>query len=121
MAMDKRPFKGKGAEEWLAREERHYQKVLSEMEALSNESRNAPGHAWYLFLHHRKDSDQHYLMWRSFGQVHVHLPWSKIEPHLGAMSASQREWLVKANELAMLLNARERAVRHAMKLARELQ
>lgn len=117
---DKRPFKGKGAVEWLAREEREYRKLLGEMERLSNESRKAPGNAWYLFLHHRKVSGQHFLMWRSFGHVHAHLPWEKIEPQLSALRESQRNWFIEANELSRLLNARERAVRHAVKLAADL-
>lgn len=118
---DKRAFKGKGAFEWLAQEDREYKKILAEMEVLSNVSRKAPGNSWYLFLHSRKDSGQHFLMWRSFGHVHAHLPWGKIVPMLSGLHESQRNWFIEANDLSMLLNAKERAVRHAIKLAKELQ
>ena len=62
--MDKRPFKGKGADEWLARLQRDYRKIVFEMRELSEHSKSAAGNAWYVYLHHRRSTGQRFLMWK---------------------------------------------------------
>lgn len=116
----KRPFKGKGADEWLDRLDRDYQKVVSAMAELSSHSKNAAGNAWYVYLHHRKSTGQRFLMWRSFGVKHVHLSWDSLQPMLARMTQAQREWYEEVNESVRLLNAQEAATRKAIRLAREL-
>jgi len=118
--MDKRPFKGKGADEWLARLNRDYRKIVSGMEALSEQSRGEAGNAWYVYLHHRRSTDQRFLMWRSFGVKHIHLAWVRIQPMLDRMSTAQREWYVEMNVRVKLLNAKEVATRKAMRMALDL-
>lgn len=118
--MDKRPFKGKGVDVWLARLNRDYQKIVSEMESLSDQSRSVAGSAWYVYLHHRRATNQRFLMWRSFGVKHVHLTWNKIQPLLGRMSKTQRDGVEEVNEAVRLLNAKEVATRKAIRMAMEL-
>ena len=118
--LDKRPFKGKGVDEWLARLSREYLKIVSEMEILSEQSRRASGNNWYVYLHHRKSTDQRFLMWRSFGVKHVHLTWDRIQPVLSRMGESERQWYVEMNDLIKLLNAKEVVTRKALRMAQEL-
>ena len=118
--LDKRPFKGKGVDEWLARSEREYRKVVLEMESLSKMSRKQSSSAWYVYLHHRKVTGQQFLMWRSFGVKHIHLTWDRIEPAVRRMKQDQCGWYEEMNDQVRLLNAKEVATRKAMKLAQEL-
>jgi hypothetical protein len=117
---DKRPFKGKGVDEWLARLNREYVKIVSEMEILSEQSRRAPGNNWYVYLHHRRPTDQRFLMWRSFGVKHVHLTWDRIQPMLSRMEEPERQRYAEMNDLVKLLNAKEVVTRKALRMAREL-
>lgn len=120
-AMDKRPFKGKGVSAWLTRNQRVLEKVIFDMEILADESRRVSGSPWYLYLHHRKDTGQKFLMWRSYGvHQHVHLRWEKLQGQLQRMSAEQREWYAEMNDQARLLNAMEKATRTAINLANGL-
>ena len=118
--MDKRPFKGKGADEWLARLHRDYRKVVFEMEELSEHSKGAAGNAWYVYLHHRKSTGQRFLMWRSFGVKHFHLTWDSIQPTLGRMTRSQQDWFEEVNAAVRFLNAKEAVTRKAIRMAQEL-
>jgi hypothetical protein len=118
--LGKRPFKGKGADEWLAQLTRDYAKVVAEMKRLSDLSRSVAGHPWYVYLHHREATGQYFLMWRSFGLKHVHLTWTSILPLLRRMGSEQVEWFEDMNEAMRFLNAQEKATRKAMRIAREL-
>jgi hypothetical protein len=118
--IDKRAFKGKGVNEWLSRLHRDYAKLVSEMELLSTQSRDVAGNAWYVYLHHRKSTDQYFLMWRSFGVKHVHLRWENLQSMLQRMTAVERFWYEQINEAILLLNAKEKAARTALKLAKGL-
>ena len=76
-----------------------------------------------MYLHHRKQTDQQFLMWRSYGaeiKQHVHLTWDKVEPHLGSVTVERAQWYREANDWMRLLNAKEKAVRNAIKLAQAL-
>lgn len=117
---DKRPFKGKGAIEWLERSEREYKKIVAEMEALADESKSLPGKHWYVFLHYRKAIGQRFLMWRAYGGSGSHLTWEAIEPVVLLMKQEPREWYEAFDERIRLLNAKESAARGAVRVARSL-
>ncbi|KAB2319007.1 hypothetical protein F8A86_11680 [Betaproteobacteria bacterium SCN1] len=119
-AFDKRPFKGKGAVEWLSRSRKALERVLFDMEILAEESRRVSGSPWYLYLHYRRDTGQRFLMWRSYGLNHVHLRWEQMQGVLQRMTPDQRNWYVETNEKARLLNAKEKAARTALNLANGL-
>lgn len=117
-AGDKRPFKGKGAGGWLALSQKALDRVLNDMEILAEETRRVSGSPWYLYRHYRRDTGQHFLMWRSYGaKQHIHLRWEQMQSVLKRMNKEQREWYREANDAAKLLNAREKAARTAVNLA----
>jgi len=119
VANDKRPFKGKGAE-WLEKVEREYERIVYDMEELAEQSRRGAGSPWYVYMHFRRETAQHFLMWRSFGVKHVHLRWESMQSLLERMTESQRTGYESMNEALRLLNAKEKAARTALNLAKGL-
>lgn len=119
-ALDKRPFKGKGAVEWQSKNQKALERVLYDMEILAEASRRVSGSPWYLYLHYRRATGQHFLMWRGYGRKHVHLRWEQMQGVLQRMTREQYAWYADANEKARLLNAKEKAARTALNLANGL-
>lgn len=105
------------AAEWLRKSSRDYERVLQEMNLVSEQSRRMNGNAWYLFLHYRKATGQRFLQWRSFGTPHVHMTWDRITPVVQTLGEAQRKWFEDANERAEVLNAREQVARRAVQMA----
>jgi hypothetical protein len=102
--MDKRPFKGKGADEWLARLHRDYLKVVFEMEELSEHSEEAAGNAGCGSASPEIDQ-QRFLMaqlWREACPP----DWTASST-LGEWTRSQQDWFEEVNAAVRLLNAKE--------------
>jgi len=122
-AINKKPFKGKGVEDWLSRLRREYQSVIDEMRQLSDSSKKLSSLPWYLFRHQRKDlntqycNGQYYLVWRSYGTKAYTLKWEKVQPYLNNISVEQRSWVLEAQEQVLLLNARELTLRFCINRA----
>lgn len=120
VAIDKKPFKGKGAQNWHASSLRQYQKVLKEMRQFSEDSKLSGGRNYYVMLNHRPDTGQYFLRWRSYGEKHIHLSWEQIKPAVDSMSDYLRSYYYEANLYIDLLNAQERAARTALNMAVKL-
>lgn len=119
-AKDKKPFKGKGARDWHASSLRQYEKILKEMRQVSENSKFSGGRNYYAMLHHRPDTGQYFLRWRSFGEKHIHLSWEQIKPAVDSMSNYLQDYYCDLNDYMELLNAQERAARSAINMASKL-
>lgn len=117
---DKKPFKGKGGAEWLEKAEREYERIVRDMEELVERSRHVAGSPWYAYMHFRSGTKQRFLMWRSYGVKHVHLRWANMQGLLERMTESQRSGYESMNDEMRLLNAKEKAARYALNLAKGL-
>lgn len=115
--VDKRPFKGKGAEDWLSRLQRDYQSVIDEMYVLSEASKKLSSLPWYLFRHKRSENDQHYLVWRSYGVKQYTITWDNVKPYLNKVPREQKAWVLEAQEQVFFLNMRELTLRFCISRA----
>ena len=116
-SVDKKPFKGKGAEDWSSRLQRDYQSVIDEMYVLSEASKKLSSLPWYLFRHKRSENGQHYLVWRSYGLKQYTITWDKVTPYLAKVPKEQQAWVLEAQEQVYLLNMRELTLRFCISRA----
>lgn len=116
---DKKPFKGKGVNDWLSRLQRDYDSVINEMRQLSKASRQFSSLPWHVFGYQRTDSDQFCLIWRSYGAKQFSLTWDKVMPYLGNVPSEQRVWVLEAQAQMLFLSAQEQSLRFSIKNAKK--
>lgn len=110
----KGPLKGKGAgglAQWRREVEDRLDAVRRDMEALAQESTGIASRRFGLKVYAVRDGRQ--LRWRmTSGQ---HATWNVIEPQLRDVSLALAQWYRDAQELALILNHKEQAIRYELK------
>lgn len=109
----------KQAQDWRTSVERQYEKIVKEMKQISENSKQSVGMNYYIMLNYKKQTDQHFLRWRSYGNRHIHLTWEQIEPLVLRMGDNYRNYYLDANKQINFINAKEVAARCAIRLAKE--
>lgn len=116
---DKKPFKGKGAEQWLATAIRQYERIVREMRQLSEDSKVSGGRNYFVYLHYNKATGRYFLQWRSYGKGY-HLTWDRIVGAVNRLGEVHKQYYYDTNEMIDLLNAQESAARNVVKRAEYL-
>jgi|JI10StandDraft_1071094.scaffolds.fasta_scaffold1203412_2 hypothetical protein len=106
-------FKGKGE---IARQievaRARLATVWEDMAALTESSKQMPGHSFYLFLHRYTDQKGELgitLRWRMTGGKHA--TWEVIRPIVGQLPVQMQQWYREANVIALYLNMQDKTVR----------
>ena len=117
--VDIKGFKGKGrkAEAWLSEARARLAGIHGAMRALARETRAVRGHDFTLAVHARGRNGQITLRWRLTGQPARHVTWAAITSRVDGLPPALAQWYRRANAAALLLNHREMAARHELRLA----
>lgn len=114
----KGPLKGKGGglAHWRDEANARLQRLYSEMEQLSVQSRSLPERSFGLMVYGLREGRQ--LRWRmTSGQ---HAIWERVEPLLAAQPAGLARWYRAAQDQAVILNHREQVLRYEVRTVERL-